>query len=368
MTKKPSNTSHIRHKNENSSKGVPRNYIFRFSWKIELDGYEWRDDILQSQAGFYNKRSNEKPPFLVAKGFLDHYKITEISVSPNPKNHKYRLYHPLHLYPALHRVLSDLSGEPNDILSFANDYGLLGIGGMVQMPNPGEKDWILPLDLHDCESLRQWKEEISKMRFLLKLWDNRDNIAYLKKRTFWTENMIYFIDSDNEELLDAQKEALIQIRRYEKEGRKDLIKRFVKKIIFPMSDSYYLIADNESKNTAFFNEWVNFGGSFYFKKEPAQILFFTLLNSELKKHGIRPGITLFPTHNGKWNDVRGYLVPETLLGAMYVQLYQEVTGEKIIKQCEYKTCNNYFVLTANKRGPKQRYCSDNCRKNAHRHK
>ena len=62
--------------------------------------------------------------------------------------------------------------------------------------------------------------------------------------------------------------------------------------------------------------------------------------------------------------LRGYIVPRTLIGAMWFQLYQAIDGDKEYRRC--KQCRKPYEVSPTERGEKRRYCSNACRMVAYR--
>jgi len=341
-----------------------------FSWGVEADGHEWRDDILSA--------GEEKPPFLVAKCLIPF--LTE-GKNRLEKNEQPRFYSPFDLDFPLYRTFADLSGELSEILAFVNQYGMLGIGRepCVKINDklapfigplhtePSERDLSWSTIWALCESGRQWQEEIDKMQFLLALWEHLEDEPYLRKRIFWDDDFgAYFINA-SDDFLDAQRNSL----QYLKRNEKHLIERYIKwpSKFWPTAGHFnlYLIADNNLQHPQFFRRWKKTG--FYHYKQAARILFCDLINNELAEHNLRPMLQLTAGKRGDWDEIVCHLTPQTLLGAMYVQFHLEATGVKFPKRCKYERCNRakYFYPTAT-RGRGQDYCSEPCRKSAHYHR
>jgi hypothetical protein len=59
-----------------------------------------------------------------------------------------------------------------------------------------------------------------------------------------------------------------------------------------------------------------------------------------------------------------HLVPSTLLGALWVQLAEAVSGDKVLHQCQ--ACRRWFELSPETNRISRVYCSDACRSRAYR--
>lgn len=84
---------------------------------------------------------------------------------------------PIREYPpednfALHQSFANLDGNPETILDWAQEYGLLTRGATFVNPNqPGNPNQIEARNCYQGETLEFWADEIRAMRFTLRLWE-----------------------------------------------------------------------------------------------------------------------------------------------------------------------------------------------------
>ncbi len=351
-------------------KGKPSDFPFWFRWKVFQAGYEWRDDVFPASrdfeilAGTEKKSDRDLPgPFMVPADFMESLQVSEpeegnLEITFDIEAERpMMLYHPLHLYPGLHRQFSDLDGSREAVISFADSYGMLGIGMAAALRIRGVS---APIMGAVCESLYQWQREIKAMHRLVTLWDalSMKDANFLNRHVYWDENHVYWLDA-SDEYLEAHRRAL----NYRKRGEERLISRFVK---YPegenMPAGFYTIADLRIDPEIFRelkSEWNQ-------RKSPfsaARLHFQKMLNDELKKQDINLVIMPQATASSPPGAYRGHYVPTSLLAAMYLQLWFEGTGQKVIRTCKREGCSNY-VEQENPRGRPQEYCSKSCRTKA----
>jgi len=132
---------------------------YAFVWHVATCGYELVYDnthsIFDLQALMEGSKSprhidtiDSTPPWLIRKNSLS-------------QPAESRLYAPL-VTRTLHREFADLTDDEH-LLSFANDYGFLGVGVDVNPVNGGS--------IEDAESLARWHRELVHMGGVIQIWD-----------------------------------------------------------------------------------------------------------------------------------------------------------------------------------------------------
>jgi hypothetical protein len=126
-----------------------------FSWVLPDEGFEWMEKpwkILDSEG----KKTSEKPPVLKYIGVRQPGYKDEVTTL--------RWTHPLEESPTVFHEFADLEPTRDEILAFANKYGLPCMNLVVN-----EKKGDSPL--YTC-SLGTWVREVNYMKDLRQLWTN----------------------------------------------------------------------------------------------------------------------------------------------------------------------------------------------------
>jgi hypothetical protein len=348
ITSKKRNKKHDLKNNESN--------LLKFGWQVELGGYEWE-----------SLKTEDKSPAILPRRVFGRFEIDKATNQFADINFNVKSYDPFTEYPTLYRKFAELSEDKKDILGFANKYGMLGIGKELCL-NDGT---LINGELY--ETYTQWQQEINSLNFLLKLWDNLDNIEFLRKRIFWRHTYVYFADGSNK-WLEAEKSTCKYWDEVKHIRPKDGLiyhdldaynkrKRFInypadenpfRFHVLDKNDDPVLFKDWENKNSLTLSE-----RDYKFVKKPATILFTKLFNLELEKHQIKQLLKHIEVGNNKSQfDIE--LIPDSLLGAMYIQFHGEIIGKKKIFKCKH--CKKYSDVTYQGRGRKREYCP-NCRQN-----
>ena len=100
--------------------------IFHFEWQVDQSGYEIV--IVEDDPPAIERPAFEDPP-IAGRWYI------------RRKGGPLRAYRPLESAPGLARQFASLPREPQALLAFANDFGLLGVG---RSEHPGEPAWEEP--------------------------------------------------------------------------------------------------------------------------------------------------------------------------------------------------------------------------------
>ena len=77
---------------------------------------------------------------------------------------------------------------------------------------------------------------------------------------------------------------------------------------------------------------------------PARLYLTEQINKKMKKLAGNLSLRLFMDEK---EELRGFIVPYSLLAAMWLGLYQAITGERRVRQCEI--CGEYMDVTENRK-------------------
>ena len=237
--------------------------------------------------------------------------------------------------PTLHREFARLYSDES-IIKFANKYGMLGHVEMVAPSSGGEVSY--------AESLTRWKNESRDMGRLLAIWDMvmRRDAGKLGQLIKWP----------------SAKRVLIQARIIYDQNRGEWgVKPWASsdKAILPWGGFGVTIADAEHKNSDILSRWKT-----YSVVEPAKCYVLEEINEKLKEH-VAPKVFLPEDTNAIPSKI--YLVPDSLLAALWVLFLMEVTGRTRVRRCDH--CGNWKELRYNR---PVFYCSKACKQAAYREK
>jgi len=246
--------------------------------------------------------------------------------------------------PTLFLKFADVIPTRKGILEFANKYGMLTHGEtqvfseayrLSEEQKPPE--WSLGTDglmkenekkyaIVFGESLQFWQHEIRDMAWTVWVWEalKEKDIDFLKRVIYW--------DGDKAVgcvLVNIPKEALRQF-----EDAKE-----VQEAAHPDNADYlrgYLPEPKEVPLSVSFGwlatEYTNQEILYRFKPGdlflPAKYLVQSRINKKLEKYITKPRLLL-----DEKNQLRPYLMPESLLAAMWYQFYLAAVGEKRFKRC-----------------------------------
>ena len=251
-----------------------------FVWHKAEDGYYWKEDGL-----ICSGRSIE----ITAGPFIDRIppgrqtRPEEIVIRKWPTEREPYVdtplssfeYRPLENYPTLFFQFAATDPSRDGILAFANEYG--------QLTDPFPEEYSVLENgeetFGECAKLKFWQQEIREMSRLVRLhelWKDKDRKT-LRKAVTWNGN-----------------NATIGTTHVIRVPKRDVL----------------LVAQRVIQ--ARVNDRFDQG-----------------LDGSRSYVGIRPALKL----NGA-NQLVSYLMPDNLLSAMWIQLYQEVIGKTNFKRCE----------------------------------
>ena len=116
----------------------------RFRWKVARAGYQWVDTV--DGRRIYAKDAL-RPDW---QSVLEEYEAT---------------FQPLEERTGLFRELAEFAPSEEEVLKFANRFGLLDSGGNLQVPTEYGRATV------HAESLEFWKGEILALKFAVESWD-----------------------------------------------------------------------------------------------------------------------------------------------------------------------------------------------------
>jgi hypothetical protein len=276
--------------------------LIDFYWYVHVGGYWWT--TTRAIVDMANRK-------LVPGQRLLERCITPGYIEGNGRDRKH--YEPLLEHPALFRVFVGTDPTEEGVLAFANTYGRLGEGGLHTEA------------FDSAEPLATWTDAIATMRGVVETWDAAvaGDDGLLGELIRWDEERgLHRLTEDGQpqHLLDLS--GKLQV---------DLV------------------------NTGMRNREPT--------PEQRRIAAMNFVQAEVSRQLARaapPALLWYDNHT----RLRLHLKPETLLGALWLQFAQAISGNKAFRQCV--VCGTWYELDSETARKKKNYCSDACRSKAYR--
>jgi hypothetical protein len=307
--------------------------LVAFKWDVYPDVYEWQrlGDLKAQAEGLEGYPPDE---LVLSVGFLGtRYPPTRSTRAGDaivhpwlederlPQQLKPRRYAPLFEHRALYKTFADSGATPEGILAFAKKYGHLGLATYV-----GEATG--PALLGDTavhgEMFRVWRHELAAMRHAVGVWEKvRDgDAAWLEKRVRREEEDAVFFES-----LDEFQDFVHHVREpiANRHHRSDLLSHARLGNVLLAAKAHL--------------QWV--------------------VNSKLARYTSSQMLW-----EGEGGDLKQYVLPNNLLGAMWCQLAAAIEEKRNQRICDH--CGQWYELAPQARSRKQGYCSNSCRQKAYR--
>lgn len=290
-----------------------------FSWEYPVSGFYWENNLNPLKSLEYGTEREIHENEYVPKPLL----------IENPEVMTMNRYLPLDEESALFLKFSDIDISEEGILKFANKYGrlwanhgyLIGIEQVEFIPKIEVKSkeeqyklWFPEVEERGNsfiigEPFIYWETEIISMRNAVRLWKwiESEDIGKLSFVVNWDRDGGGF---------DCALGEINDIKLFRKLPRKE----------------QRIMGGEYNIQYRFFNENVSKEVLYLTKKGdiilPAKILLNDIINTKLKNHPLH--LRLLLDEN---NYPKQFVVPESLLGAMWYQFFQSITGEKKYKKC-----------------------------------
>ena len=209
----------------------------------------------------------------------------------DPQTTGYKPVKPLDENATLFLEFAELDYSEENMIEFANRYGLLIQEHRLQLPMSDQS--------FSGDSLSTWKKEHRDLKNAVQIWEwlrtnDKEKLNLLIKWSEDNETVRYFIGSNSMGILFS-----------------------VNPPIRP-----YLLPRCKPGDVIF----------------PTRLLLQKIINDKLGEYPVSPRLLLDDN-----NELKQYLVPSSLLSAMWYQFYQAVTGKKRYKKCEI--CNTWEDVT-----------------------
>lgn len=297
--------------------------------------------------------------YIIDKNFSKVKEIPPPLIVEHPETSSYRYYDPLELVqnakecPLLLGQLAEMEPTEENIIAFSNKYGLLS----------GETYTVALSDVKNetvsAMSLRQWKQAQYDIACALTVWEwlEKRDIAKLGTYITWRNDLgvdTFFYRSfefppDPEDIfpglewkLSLQAAPLAQITESGFPADMLFERDFVLSDVIGIGSvtAKYPIDRSQGFETLLRNAF-----SWHHKRfkpgdvfGPAQYSLISLINKKLSAHGGGPRV--IKTHLGKFEVM---IVPQSLLGAIWLQMAEVVVGRKNIQRCSI--CGDWEDLT-----------------------
>jgi hypothetical protein len=284
-----------------------------FNWQVPKLGFEWIHTTARPPM-FSGTQQPEKSFYLVRTGGGE---------STNPP------YDPF-TETGLYRNFADTPATREGILDFANRYGWLGVGVNIDEPVPDEPN---SYNLANGEPEETWYREIATMRHLIGLWENAGGSGHHTNKS-WLSEFIHWKGPDKNG-----------------EDRHPFREVVYRAPAFGFAKHRPLMIFDERRDSERFSK----SGDLVL---PARYALVMRVDSKVAQYRCAPRLIL--EDPAKPPKLR--LVPENLIGALWVQFQQAITGNRRYEQCQQ--CNGWFEIAAKREETK--FCSNACRFRAYR--
>lgn len=324
--------------------------VFNFAWDVPSGGFRW---VHTQSAPRGVGGTGDEGPFLTA-------------VVPPFAG---RRYAPLRDQPALFRIFAETLPTEEGILGFANQYGGLGpevatrvlLSETADETNPNPWGW--------GESLDCWQKEILTMQRIVSLWAKvqaGDSVG-LARHIYWERgddkgergvvytNVPYVPSSVATRIKEEQAVSLASFG----------LRKATAGDIPPAEGSFHFAwIVNPGETHRFRPGDLGQPALWYIQQSINEYLTGRAPKRETERETERVAISPHLLWNPEMTELGLYLVPRSLLGAMWLQFAQAVAGNKSYRQCEY--CRKWFEVSLEASRPTRLYCSNACRFKAYR--
>jgi hypothetical protein len=291
--------------------------LIEFAWKRPRVGFQWVDavDAETSQPGRYLVPGYYRAPIPFGVGKSDRRDEEAALVFAEEESH------PLEEDPLLFYRFARLQPDEDSIRRFASRHGFLGLGTQACIRDRMRED---------AESLDDWRSEIEAIDAAFSIWDplRRGDLAALE-------------------------DALEEWHRPDSRGFTRFQMRRLDAVIEDAGDPL-AVEDLEEEHAAALDEGDT--GS------EAAFLLQRMCNKQLRRHAA-PRV-LARRQGEAVRRLSLHIVPKNLLGAMWTQLANDLTGKRDFRKCS--NCGEWFPISEKSRGKHERYCSSSCRTKAYR--
>ena len=334
-------------------------------WKLE-GGFEWLSmdssrlprALTIEEIELYNKSQAPDAARLVDKDTLWLVGVMDLryeTIHPyNPLHEGASHKDTLHDDTPLYRKFAELELSQEAIKEFANDHGLLfRAESMFLSTRKEERSRSSKFEIYWAETFSQWSKEIEAMSDTTALWDllhsdyGTPDLGALKQVILWTKKNAWYFPRRLSELANRSSSYARTMRSI----RESYDSPFV-----PFTDEFCISSPNcPDRLIEKWRENHDLVG-------PAKQYLKTAANKRLNEF-VAPQLELSESR-GNGVALHASLVPRNLLGAIWLQLFQETTRSRKTKKC--LLCGRWFNATEH---PRQLYCrhrASGCRKRAYR--
>jgi hypothetical protein len=282
--------------------------VINFTWIVPKDGYRW----IQAEV---HKRGPGRASFLDRQQPKSGSQWVLTDDLAEGLSYEAKEYAPLETFAGLYRDFADLQGADRDsILLFANVYGMLGVGQFADAPVSHDGKTVARTPVEPWAS---WKKEIKEMRRAVSVWDmvTAKDSDGLSERILWKPGReMWCYESD------------------------------------PAESDYWVMIEPVGNLFTPGNVLV-----------PAAFLVQRWINQKLR--GVTSPQVLYDPKRGRRVL---HIVPQTLLGAMWLQFAQTIDGNRQFRGC--KECSRWIEISTDDNGYRinRQFCSDACKSKDYR--
>ncbi|AZT89893.1 hypothetical protein ELD05_04035 [Caldicellulosiruptor changbaiensis] len=293
-------------------------------------GFVWRsDNVFPSNEIGIPRREEAKPPYLVPVS-----KMAKITVfDPIITQREVKLY----------QKFAQLKPDKNEILKFANQYGLPKWEYVVVDPDSVKHPYELGSEEDPTTiglSFWEWQKEIVWMVIFVTLLKKIVEEDYMFFEDFLRKGKDYLellvpIDCLPDWVNEWIKEDDWGIAKFHRLVGIGVLKRF--------KNNHAVSFNLQTQNWS----WFSYAMSLEDPIEVAKLLIVDKINNRYFKDGFRVSVIL----NRTKNKLEQKVMPKNLLVAMYQQYLADLLGQRKLRECAY--CGRLFEVT----DKRQMYCS-----------
>ncbi len=263
---------------------------------------------------------------------------------------QYRAYAPLVDCTGLFLIFAGTAPTPEGILTFANDYGLLGLRsrGVIQGTAEGIEHW--------GEAREDWLKAILTMRHTVTLWDwaqKRDRES-LSRQVYWDERSLAWIDTHP------------AFSEQEKQSDGAYAIDHTEHAYLPAGFLHHMHYEGTELPQLHVRERVTHPGALLFPVGDVVSVALAYVQYVITAHLWESSKLCMAWDMAIASYPSLCVRLETLLSALWAQFALAVTGEKAYRQCHDEACRKWFEVSPATARADKKYCSHTCHTRAYR--
>lgn len=357
---------------------MPQN-IAQFEWPVDPRGYRWRE-------GARLQHLPHPPGAFEWDSMLAWGTVLALEDLPEERDLHSSWYVP---DAGLFRTFADLDGSPEQILLFANRYGQLGLRDPTYHPADPWHAYKQAVDEaqstvarsdalddvtfpelpdpppaeHESETITGWRIELAAMRMCIDLYDTlrsagAEHALRWHFSAFGREvadgEQVFMFDSVYPDSTQPLASWWTEIRLIDSGGA----------AANPDDPGFHYAYQLRPYHTGEALALYEIRGLEVHQPRDTVVDFARVMLAAVIDAHLSGRIETMLLQNPRTNGLVLYTMPNSLIGALWLQLAESIDGHKEFRQCE--SCRNWFELAPDKARADKLYCSQACRSRAYR--